>query len=382
MKVKQMSHFIKNGSLIQVADTSDLTVFSRLPAATYVVNFNTEKGFFLKEMEPVRISGKVYGGPVENCERYFKAFEHESGNMGILLVGEKGSGKTLQAKMVSLKGYELGFPTLVINEPHCGDGFNKFMQAINQPIIVLFDEFEKVYDEEDQEEILTLLDGTFDSHKMFILTANKYSRLDRNLHNRPGRIRYSTIFKGISEDMISEYVIDQGWDKATLDQVLRISRVFSRFNFDMLASLLKECKTFDETPIQAVKKLGYKPETMDAYNNCYDIFVVHKGITLSRENQVPTDASHPLSFDKIYVYFDESNLDISSEKSFKSVSLEDRSYNPSWSGATENRKSVTLDMASKDMSYSKRGIEYKVDEDTTVLFVKQSGVDFDWENFE
>ena len=46
-------------------------------------------------------------------------------------------------------------PTIVINAPWKGDKFNTFIQAIEQPCAILFDEFEKVYDRDDQEKILT-----------------------------------------------------------------------------------------------------------------------------------------------------------------------------------------------------------------------------------
>jgi len=63
------------------------------------------------------------------------------------LVGEKGSGKTLLAKYISIAAAkERGIPTIVINHPFHGDEFNLFMQSIQEPVIVLMDEFEKIHD--------------------------------------------------------------------------------------------------------------------------------------------------------------------------------------------------------------------------------------------
>ncbi|HRZ82907.1 MAG TPA: hypothetical protein P5069_10620, partial [Candidatus Hydrogenedentes bacterium] len=45
------------------------------------------------------------------------------------------------------------------------EAFNTFMQAIEQPLVVLFDEFEKVYDDQEQQALLTLLDGVYPSNK-------------------------------------------------------------------------------------------------------------------------------------------------------------------------------------------------------------------------
>src|SRR4029078_12619167 len=64
---------------------------------------------------------------------------------GALMVGEKGSGKSLLAKLVSANSQEKGLPTLIIPRPWCGDMFNRFLQSIEQPTVILFDEFEKVY---------------------------------------------------------------------------------------------------------------------------------------------------------------------------------------------------------------------------------------------
>jgi hypothetical protein len=177
-----------------------------------------------------------------------------------MLTGEKGSGKTLLAKMLAVNAAKNQMPTIVINEPWCGEGFNAFMQMIEQPTVILFDEFEKVYDKDDQEKMLTLLDGVYPSKKLFVLTCNDKWRVDTHMRNRPGRIFYSLDFKGLEQDFIIEYCEDNLKNKEHIQTICKIASMFDQFNFDMLKALVEEMNRYGETPQEAMKMLNAKPE--------------------------------------------------------------------------------------------------------------------------
>jgi hypothetical protein len=177
-----------------------------------------------------------------------------------MLTGEKGSGKTLLAKMLAVTAADAGVPTIVINEPWCGEGFNAFMQMIEQPTVILFDEFEKVYDKDDQEKMLTLLDGVYPSKKLFVLTCNDKWRIDSHMRNRPGRIFYSLDFKGLEQDFIIEYCEDNLNNKTHIQGVCRVAAMFDQFNFDMLKALVEEMNRYNESPSESMKMLNAKPE--------------------------------------------------------------------------------------------------------------------------
>ena len=188
-----MTYFLKSGNTFRVSSKEAMDLHEHLPAGNYVIKKDMFENLFLEHIDSFEIKGKRYGDLNRNCDRILNTFLDRPATTGVMLAGEKGSGKSLLAKAVSLQAAAQGIPTIVINSPFCGDKFNAFIQSIEQPVVILFDEFEKVYDSQEQEAILTLLDGVFPSKKLFMLTCNDKWRIDQHMRNRPGRIYYMQI---------------------------------------------------------------------------------------------------------------------------------------------------------------------------------------------
>ena len=274
-----MAYFLKSGNTFTVSSKEAMDLHDFLPAGNYVVKQNPmNKQFYLEEIDSFEIKGKLYGDTTRHAERILNTFQDRGTSTGVMLTGEKGSGKTLLTKRISMNAAAQGIPTIVINAPWCGDNFNSFMQNIDQPCVILFDEFEKVYSKEEQEAILTLLDGVYPSKKLFLLTCNDKWRVDQHMRNRPGRIFYMIDFRGLDVNFVREYCNDNLNNKGHIDAVCNLSSIFSQFNFDMLKAMVEDMNRYGETPQEVIKLLNAKPEFSSEVK--FDVSLQVKGIDI------------------------------------------------------------------------------------------------------
>lgn len=264
-----MSLFMKSGNSFIPSPPSSYV--DKLPAATYTVGLHPmTQQFMLNLVDNMEVRHKIYGKSDEWCDRIFNTFMDRPSTTGVLLDGEKGSGKTLLTKLLSIKCRENGIPTIIINSPFTGDAFNSFIQGIEQPALILFDEFEKNYREhKTQEELLTLLDGVFPTKKLFVLTSNDEYRVNNHLINRPGRIFYFLEYKGLDMDFVVEYCNDNLNDVSHTEEIVKVASLFEKFNFDLLKALVEEVNRYGERPLLAMELLNAKP----ASNNSQDFTV-------------------------------------------------------------------------------------------------------------
>lgn len=276
-----MTYFLKNGNTYKPASEDAIDLKKSLPAKTLVVKMDPYGAFFFEEVEGFNRLPKYYGDIEKNAKRIYDTFLDRPRSTGLMLSGEKGSGKTLLAKLLSIKAAEEGIPTILINMPWAGEGFNQLLQMITQPAIVIFDEFEKIYPKDKQEQILTLLDGVFESKKLFILTCNDKYKVDVNMKNRPGRIYYMLEFFGLEDNFVVDYCKDKLKNQTYIDQIVKVKGFFDNFNFDMLQALVEEMNRYDENPIDALKLLNVKPEF--AANQNFDVSIVVHGKALPKE---------------------------------------------------------------------------------------------------
>lgn len=343
MNNKLNTQFAQTGEQFFNFDGNSQVVHEILPAFVYVLKFHSKLGFYLERTLDFTLPAKMYGDLGKTGDRVLATFEARASNTGVLLAGNKGSGKSLLAKSICAKAKAKGLPTILINSPFGGEQFNTFMASIVQPCVIFVDEFEKVYIEEpggnqarrrDEDEdtssnhgsqngLLTLLDGTYGGNKLFLFTCNDMWKVSTHMRNRPGRIFYFKKFDGLDEEFIREYCVDNLKDKDTAIQqeIVDLAMSLSSFSFDMLQALVWEMNQYGERAEEAVKLLNVKSMYDD--QTTYSVSVLHRGkpIEFYGDTKIATNlmGRHPYHFyfsskQRLEEYGDEDNHKVTLDK--------------------------------------------------------------------
>lgn len=226
------------------------TEVSVIPASVYTVEFNPMTGWYLERAAIPSRPKRLYGDVADRAQRilntYHDRLNQPGKNTAALLSGNKGSGKTMLSAEVAVAAVEAGLPVILVEAGHTDSSFFKFLNSITQPCIVLIDEFEKKYkDDEEQNALLGLLDGINAGGKLFILTSNN-STVSQFLMSRPSRIFYHYRYEKLDEATVVGYCNDNLTDAAKHHQVnIKTLWDFSTdFNFDILQCLVEELNRY------------------------------------------------------------------------------------------------------------------------------------------
>lgn len=240
-------YIYRDGRSLMLGPPPASDFLTRIPPGQYRVNASQKVGLFLTEYDPPEMPAKIYGDLSQYSRRVIKTFNSRNRTTGVMLKGEKGSGKSLLSQVMCRDLVDAGIPVLLINEGYPGQVLSAYLENFKQPIAVFIDEFEKVYDKMDvQQTLLPLMDGASGSNLLFILTINK-ENISEFLVNRPGRIFYTRSFSGLELSFICEFAKDRLKDKSKLGDVVLNSSGLHGLSFDGLQAIIEEMNRYGES---------------------------------------------------------------------------------------------------------------------------------------
>lgn len=276
---------IKTGITYKVYG-EDLVVLDNLPAQTYKVGFSQFTGFFLEKQHDLEIKeDKIYGVHEEKANKVLNRFEKSRKNLGVILSGDKGIGKSLFARLLAQKAIQNGIPVILVD--NFIPGIDDFLNDIKNEVLVLFDEFDKTFarnkDEDPQSKMLSLFDGTSSGKKLFVVTCNNYRDLNEYLINRPGRFHFHFRFEYPTADEVKDYLRDKLDEKyhSEINKVASFSRKI-KLNYDCLSAIaieLNEGETFED----AIKDLNIV-NTSERQNTYKLTLFTEEGVVFSSNN--------------------------------------------------------------------------------------------------
>lgn len=272
-----MSYIVNKTTAMYVPEL-DVTIAENLPFGIWQPVFDKFRGIYLEKYDYKLEHGKIYGKSQSIANHIYAAYKKlETGNLGVLLSGGKGLGKSLTARLVIEKAVKDAIPTIVISEYI--PGIADFLKDVNGAVI-LFDEFEKTFsgkaneDSNDndsitkQQELLSLLDGTAaGNNNLYILTVNEANRIDDCLKSRPGRIKYHYRYESEGEDTIRSYCADH-LEKKDKEQAIVDTLLANRYvSLDIIRALVDEINQFDVSVDEAMLYLNIETDRINVEAN-------------------------------------------------------------------------------------------------------------------
>ncbi len=269
---------IKIGTKVEIYNDTVIT-YDRLPAKNYIIKFEKLSGFYLDEYANIAVKeDKVYGGHMQKAEKVLRSYEKFDRNLGVILSGSKGIGKSMFARLLSVEALKNDIPVIIVDKYI--PGIASYIETIDQSVMVLFDEFDKTFGDvrvkegevEAQAALLGMFDGMTSGKKLFVITCNDIRKLSDFIVNRPGRFHYHFRFEYPSAEEIRTYLHDK-LDESCYKEIERIVD-FSRkvdLNYDCLRAI-----AFEINNGESFQNAAGDLNIINLSEECYDFILYFK----------------------------------------------------------------------------------------------------------
>lgn len=182
-----MSEFIKLGDrIVAKPKGSD---YNLIPGQTYSLEWDSwNDEAIIKENGEFNMPTKIYESNDSKFlkERVMKYFNSTSDqNVGVMFAGEKGTGKSVDAKYLAQCS---GLPIFIVSARFPIRQLTKVFKKFETPCCLILDEVEKNWN---TEQMLEFLDGVEKTcKKLVLMTCNDLGRVSQYMQDRCSRIRY------------------------------------------------------------------------------------------------------------------------------------------------------------------------------------------------
>ncbi len=188
--------------------------------------------------KPIVLPDKIYGDLGRKALRIWNTYADSSGSEGVLLIGDKGTGKTELTNILATIGLRNGLSVLQVREIKATTAVIRFLASLTNTVIVL-DEFGKVFGTKEQEQMLTLLSDK-SSKNLYAIADNELYGISKYIQDRISRIRYYYNFSKVDVSVVEEMCGDYNVSPEFREQLLLLHGRAVKFSVDQLHGLISE----------------------------------------------------------------------------------------------------------------------------------------------
>lgn len=233
--------YVDNGTSAHIIKHDISNIKDILPPGLWKVAFSPMTGFYLtKELRDIELPEHIFGSSKKQLELITSRFERDNKSMGVLLTGDKGTGKTLLASQIISHYVDKGFPVILMDESfeHMDSALSNFISQISNAVF-LFDEFEKVFSKDAQQYLLNFFDEKSNMNRLSIAISNSRA-ISEFMLSRPSRFFYHFKYGKLDNETITEVATYYGLSKSVADALIIYKERLDYFGYDILISIIDE----------------------------------------------------------------------------------------------------------------------------------------------
>lgn len=250
------SKFIKVGEKVLFKPSTEGLDYELEAGTVYNIHIDRYTGDISFDIAPkLDLPSKVYSTAEDNrfINKVLTQYKNvESGVLGVMLSGLKGSGKTVTVKQIANMS---NLPIILIDKGFSPYQFkNLFSKLGDVEVCFIFDEVDKLGEDYDDSFLLQVLDGANTTgKKLMLFTCNDGSQINDCLIDRCSRIRYWKEFDEMSASMIETILSDKLENKDKVKPLLDfIQENFGVISFDNVMSFIQEVNYYPEESIEGL----------------------------------------------------------------------------------------------------------------------------------
>lgn len=241
-----MSEFIKLGDrIVAKPKGSD---YDLIPGQTYSLEWDSwNDEAIIKENGQFNMPANIFESTdskylKERVMKYFNATSDQ--NVGVMFAGEKGTGKSIDAKVLAKYS---NLPIFIVDSRFPVGQLNKVFKKFETPCCLIFDEVEKNWN---TERMLEFLDGVEKTGKKLVLmTCNDLGRVSQYMQDRCSRIRYLRKYTVKDNYEFLPFLLDQYQIKNKEELSTFITTNLKLPSIDNMLALIKEVKLLEDTDL-------------------------------------------------------------------------------------------------------------------------------------